>query len=96
MTNEQIIKQLSELIDDREAFYIKDIAALKAAIEFLKNAAPVKHEAWTEKKGDTANWIICCDGYYPFCSVCGEEPLGREMSRYCPNCGARMDGGENG
>jgi hypothetical protein len=39
---------------------------------------------------ETANWIICCDGYYPFCSVCGEEPPGREMSRYCPNCGRRM------
>ncbi len=51
MTNEQIIKQLEELIDDREAFcisdpehdeiYEKDINALKAAIEFLKNAAPI-------------------------------------------------------
>lgn len=100
MNNEQIIKQLEELIDDRETFcisdpehdeiYIKDIDALKAAIEFLKNTAPVKHGAWTEKKGNTANWIICCDGYYPFCSVCGEEPPGREMSKYCPNCGRRM------
>lgn len=51
MTNEQIIKQLEKLIDDREAFcisdpeydeiYIKDIEALKAAIVFLKNAAPI-------------------------------------------------------
>lgn len=51
MTNEQIIKQLEALIDDREAFcisdpehdeiYEKDINALKAAIEFLKNAAPI-------------------------------------------------------
>ena len=39
---------------------------------------------------ETANWVICCDGYYPFCSECGEEPPGREMSRYCPNCGAKM------
>lgn len=90
MTNGQIIKQLEELIDDRESFcisdpehdeiYIKDINALKAAIEFLKNAV----------LEGTANWIICCDGYYPFCSVCGEEPPGREMSKYCPNCGRRM------
>lgn len=42
------------------------------------------------KKGETANWVICCDGYYPFCSGCGEEPPGLEMSRYCPNCGRRM------
>ena len=38
----------------------------------------------------TAHWDISCDGYYPFCSVCGEEPPGREMSRYCPNCGRKM------
>lgn len=38
----------------------------------------------------TAHWDICCDGYYPFCSACGEEPPGREMSKYCPNCGAKM------
>ena len=47
MTNEQIIKQLSKLIDDREAFcisdpehdeiYIKNIDALKAAIEIIRN-----------------------------------------------------------
>ena len=42
------------------------------------------------EKGETANWIICCDGYYPFCSECRNEPPGREMSRYCPNCGRRM------
>ena len=88
--NDWIIKQLEKLIDDREALcisdpehdeiYEKDINALKAAIEFLKNAA----------LEDTAHWIICCDGYYPFCSVCGEEPPGREMSKYCPNCGRRM------
>lgn len=57
MTNEQIIKQLDELIDDCEALcisdpehdeiYEKDIDALKAAIEFLKNAETVKHAEWT-------------------------------------------------
>ena len=51
MTSNQIIKQLEKLIDDREALcisdpehdeiYEKDINALKAAIEFLKNAAPI-------------------------------------------------------
>lgn len=57
MTNKQIIKQLEALIDDREALcisdpehdeiYEKDIDALKAAIEFLKNAETVKHAEWT-------------------------------------------------
>lgn len=40
-------------------------------------------------------WIICCDGYYPYCSNCGYEPE-RPMTHndnrtpYCPNCGAKM------
>ncbi len=37
-------------------------------------------------------WIICSDGYYPYCSECTREPQGKEMTDYCPNCGAKMDG----
>ena len=42
-------------------------------------------------KEETAHWDICCDGYYPYCSRCKSEPPGREMSKYCPNCGAKME-----
>lgn len=45
------------------------------------DAEPVRH----------GKWEICCDGYYPYCSVCKEEPIGRKMSKYCPNCGTKMD-----
>lgn len=41
-------------------------------------------------------WKISCDGYYPYCSVCREEPKGGTMTPYCPNCGARMDGDAHG
>jgi len=38
-------------------------------------------------------WEICSDGYYPYCKNCHYEPP-REagMTKYCPECGARMDG----
>ena len=39
-----------------------------------------------------SKWDICCDGYYPYCLHCRCEPPGREMTKYCPNCGAKMDG----
>ena len=39
-------------------------------------------------------WIICSDGYYPYCSACFSEPKGG-MSKFCPNCGAKMDLEEN-
>jgi NADH pyrophosphatase NudC (nudix superfamily) len=43
---------------------------------------PVKH----------GRWKLRCYGDYPYCSSCNNEPKSREMTLYCPNCGARMDG----
>ena len=37
-----------------------------------------------------AHWLICSDGYYPYCSECGHWP--KEMSKFCPCCGAEMYG----
>lgn len=117
MTNKQIIKQLEKLIDDREAIctiapkyyeiYIKDIEALKAAIEFLKNAAPVKHGVWAEKKYSCMKWLPDDDDdiaedevetedmVEQKCSVCQRWAMRVahhiEMN-FCPHCGARMDG----
>ena len=39
----------------------------------------------------SGHWIICSDGYYPYCSRCKEEPSGRKMTKYCDHCGAKMD-----
>ena len=38
----------------------------------------------------SARWIINSDGYYPYCSNCKHEPQSGKMTRYCPDCGARM------
>ena len=62
-----------------------DILAIPAA-----DVVPVRH----------GRWIKVDDGiYYKMeCSECGERPLRNrwvddyDLSRYCPNCGARMDG----
>ena len=40
-----------------------------------------------------AKWEICSDGYYPYCSHCKSEPENGVRSKYCPECGARMNGG---
>lgn len=63
--------------------------AINAAYEAIQSepaadVAPVVH----------SKWEICCDGYYPYCLNCKVEPPGREMTKYCPNCGAKMDGGD--
>lgn len=48
------------------------------------DVAPVVHGKWDDS----------IDGITPYCTVCGRSH--RMMQRtpnYCPNCGARMDGG---
>ena len=36
-------------------------------------------------------WLINPDGYYPYCSECKEESRSGYMTKYCPECGAKMD-----
>ena len=55
-------------------------SALKNAIKAVKRKSKVH-----------GHWIICSDGYYPYCSVCKCEPKGREMTKFCGECGAKMD-----
>ena len=54
----------------------------------VADVQPVKHGRWIDKNPQ--------DKYDPrcICSVCGsvEFPLSRH--KYCPNCGAKMDGGD--
>lgn len=40
-------------------------------------------------------WLINSDGYYPYCSICKNEPQNRVMTKYCPNCGAKMESDNN-
>lgn len=56
-----------------------DIQKIPAA-----DVAPVVH----------SRWMISSDGYYPYCEHCRTEPVGGKMTKYCPNCGAVMDGGK--
>ena len=43
-----------------------------------------------QSKQKTGQWLINSDGYYPYCSICKNEPQGRIMTDYCPNCGAKI------
>jgi hypothetical protein len=55
----------------------------------------VSEEITDKEKSTKAKWEINCDGYYPECTNCGEEPKDRKMSKICPNCGAEMENGED-
>ena len=54
------------------------------------DAQPVKHGRWM-----SPTLIGSRHFNVPHCSVCGEVPCGvDENTHYCPNCGAKMDGGK--
>lgn len=59
------------------------VTKLKTAIRRLPSAdaAPIRHGRWD------------FDMSGAWCSVCGEYSEGEY--HYCPNCGAKMDGGED-
>ena len=52
------------------------------------DVAPVVHGRWIEKEKYTF-------GVMYDCSICGDRILDNGHSwKYCPNCGAKMDGGK--
>ena len=75
-----------------------------SAIEIIENApaadvAPVRHGKWNKSKGNeelTAHGFVQPDEYICSCcnwSCCCEIKLD---FKYCPKCGAKMDGDKNG
>lgn len=107
MTRDEAIKILQEeingnleltLIEWQERDEQKLFPALRMAIEALQSE-PVKHGEWIEAKWvDLNDWTTWRE-----CSCCGEslskyvEGFGRRdfpQLNYCPNCGAKMTGGD--
>ena len=60
----------------------KDEAENLLKSETLAEFQPVIH----------AKWEISSDGYYPYCKKCNARPENGKMTKYCPSCGAKMDG----
>lgn len=55
--------------------------------------ATIDHAPTVEPEQKIGHWVICSDGYYPYCSECKHEPKSGIMTKYCPDCGAKMEGG---
>lgn len=67
---------------------------IKAMLESLTavDAVPVVHGRWVPDtwRGND----IMSGGSMATCSECGKGWLDTRRMRFCPNCGAKMDGGE--
>ena len=67
-------------------------AALREALGRVEtvDAVPVVHGHWKEDTGGYGFWI---------CSACGfvsEASAANMLYKFCPHCGAKMDGGMKG
>ena len=54
--------------------------------QMMEHYAPVRHGRWVPTEAPFMN--ECED-----CSVCGYRTVWGHRYNYCPNCGAKMDGG---
>ena len=53
------------------------------------DAVEVVHGRWIKQPVNSSWWVVC--------SECGITPTNtRDMTHYCPNCGAKMDGDGDG
>ena len=82
---------------DKAKAFGYDAIEILTEIEYAPTAdvAEVVHGNWIEWWDD--NYLTFCHK----CSECGRYPLTKEetmhdevLSKYCPNCGAKMDKGE--
>lgn len=68
---------------------VQTVASLTEEVGKMIEAEPIRHGRWSE---NTYGYRKCSE-----CEVAirVEECMGEPIYNYCPNCGARMDGGEN-
>ena len=77
-------EKLNDMLED---FYVNETFYDAMQTIPAADVAPVRHGCWVKEKSDVLiHW---------YCSVCEkcyflEEP----NADYCPNCGAKMDGGD--
>lgn len=77
---EMAIETLYYNVDETCSAVVSDFEAIPAA-----DVAEVVHGKWDDS----------LDGITPYCSICGRShKLMVRTPNYCPNCGAKMDGGE--
>ena len=101
---DDMIKSLMDMTYyDDEGHTIHDyedrLAIVKSFVDSVPtvDAEPVRHGAWLpcDKKGYVLTETALRDGrrWYGYkCSECNNIYHGNAFTKYCPNCGAKMDG----
>ena len=67
--------------------YAAEVIGKQPAVD----AVVVVHGRWIEKTDMVSSYLSGCEELFAECSVCHAAEI--SGSNYCPNCGAKMDGG---
>jgi hypothetical protein len=88
MANEKRLIDANVLTDDTYILNSWDAPIVRAWLDDQPtvDAVEVVHGRWIWKPIQNKTWVLTC-------SVCGSEEGAHELYNYCPNCGAKMDGG---
>lgn len=97
------IADLNETYDKMSGFHAQFYNGYQVAVNRLRvfpaaEVEPVRHGEWTKSEDDwnSLTTITCSECHEEWCFET-EEDVNLLNYRYCPNCGARMDGGaDNG
>lgn len=66
---------------------LEGLKHIKKALKGMPTIDPVKHGRWEESKClDDCFWVCSC------CKFPSQAVAAPKLYKYCPNCGARMDG----
>lgn len=94
----------AETISEKTGIPLSDLVDIFAEIP-AADVAPVVHGLWIPiRESEMTGWDPAVAGRDPIggyiCSACKEEAVYDcndefVLSKYCPNCGAKMDGGDN-
>ena len=95
MTKAEILASLKDQAKDKDilangekdSIFTRDAQALREAAEMLEKSEVVKHGRWQHLGGDEWSCTVCGNIIYT------EGSWEKPTSKYCCECGAKMDGG---
>ena len=85
----EAVKELVERLVEGRPEDNPVVIAIRCELKEMVGESTTEDSSVTQETRKS-KWEIDCDGYYPYCPNCGEEPPSGKMTNFCPKCGKDM------